>query len=169
MFTPLFTPSTKYAVQQKEKQPCKYLQSHYPIPQKIIHQSLHHSPIYKHIAQQYTRKKTQPIIWCREDMHTAKNSTWVDLGQEKKDEEGKWLRFCKNNTVEAYKSHTESIDTRKYTTMYRTLEVIIIKTTNNYQIISLKCVFLHWSFFIVIYFAYLCNTIKVTTTDIQKV
>ena len=58
MFTPLFTPSTKYAVQQKEKQPCKYLQSHYPIPQKIIHHLLHHPPIYKHIAQQYTKDTT---------------------------------------------------------------------------------------------------------------
>ena len=74
MFTPLFTPSTKYAVQQKEKQPCKYLQSHYPIPQKIIHQSLHHSPIYMYIAQQYTRKKTQPIIWGREDHYTHKST-----------------------------------------------------------------------------------------------
>ena len=68
MFTPLFTPSTKYAVQQKEKQPCKYLQSHYPIPQKIIHHG------------------------GREDMQTAKGSMIVDLGQVEKDEERKWLK-----------------------------------------------------------------------------
>ena len=63
MFTPLFTPSTKYAVQQKEKQPCKYLQSHYPIPQKIIHHLLHHSPIYMYIAQQNTRKEDTTYHW----------------------------------------------------------------------------------------------------------
>ena len=90
MFTPLFTPSTKYAVQQKEKQLCKYLQSHYPISQKIIHQLLHHSPIYMYIAQHYTRKKTQPIIGGREDMQTAKGSMIVDLGWMEKDEERKW-------------------------------------------------------------------------------
>ena len=32
------------------------------------------------IAQHYTRKKAQPIIGGREDMQTAKDSTWVDLG-----------------------------------------------------------------------------------------
>ena len=32
------------------------------------------------IAQHYTRKKTQPIIWGREDMQTAKDSMIVDLG-----------------------------------------------------------------------------------------
>ena len=45
-----------------------------------------------YIAQHYTRKKTQPIIWGREDMQTAKDSMIVDLGQVEKDEEGKWLR-----------------------------------------------------------------------------
>ena len=74
MFTPLFTPSTKYAVQQKEKQPCKYLQSHYPIPQKIIHQSLHHSPIYMYIAQNYTRKKdTTYHLGQRGSLHSQIN------------------------------------------------------------------------------------------------
>ena len=76
MFTPLFTPSTKYAVQQKEKQPCKYLQSHYPIPQ-------HRATIYE---------KKQLIIWSREDMQPAKGSMIVDLGWMEKDEERKWLR-----------------------------------------------------------------------------
>ena len=80
MFTPLFTPSTKYAVQQKEKQPCKYLQSHYPIPQICTSRN------------KIQEKKTQPIIGGREDMQTAKGSMIVDLGQVEKDEERKWLK-----------------------------------------------------------------------------
>ena len=92
IFTSLFTPPIRFVTWQKAKWPCRHLQSHYPIPQKIIHQSLHHSPIYMYIAQHYTRKKAQPIIWCREDMQTAKDSTWIDSGQVEKDEERKWLR-----------------------------------------------------------------------------
>ena len=88
MFTPLFTPSTKYAVQQKEKQPCKYLQSHYPIPQ-----TYYITPLFICTSRnKIQEKKTQPIIGGREDMQTAKGSMIVDLGQVEKDEERKWLK-----------------------------------------------------------------------------
>ena len=90
MFTPLFTPSTKYAVQQKEKQPCKYLQSHYPTPQKIIHQSLHHSPIYMYIAQNYTRKKDTTYHWGQRGYAYSKKLNVSGFRSVEKYEEGKY-------------------------------------------------------------------------------